>query len=160
MERIDGPETIEYADRIQARKRQIHALTTKLERVTLDCEKVPLKRKAAVVELIRNLVPATVLSFMEIICLTVLISTIITMVQAGGKVTPMEGLVILLAPLLGIYFGVYCGMYWKRVARIIIYLKDLKDDEIQYATKRIILTEKLAECRGELEELCNKQKNI
>lgn len=160
MDRISEAEKIDYADRIQARKRQIHALATKLERVTLDCEKVPLKRKAAVVELIWNLIPATVLSFVEIICLTVLISTIVNVVQADGKVELVEGLVILLAPLLGIYFGVYCGMYWKRVARIIIYLKDLKDDEIQYATKRITLTKKMAECREELEELCNKQKKF
>lgn len=158
MDRINEAEKIDYTERIQARKRQIYALTTKLERVKLECEKIPLKRKAAYVELIRNLIPATVLSFVEIICLTVLISTIVNVVQAEGKVTPVDGLVILLAPLLGIYIGVYCGRYWKRVAQVIIYLKDLKDDEIQFATKRITLTGKMAECQEELENLYKKQK--
>lgn len=156
MDRINEPELTEYADRIQARKRQINALTAKLERVTLECEKMPLKRKAAFVELIRHLIPALVLSFLEITCLAILVSTIVTAVQADGKVTLVGGVVILLVPLMGMYLGVHCFKRWRRIVEVITYLKDLKEDEIQYATKRITLTEKLAECGAELEELYKK----
>ncbi len=152
------PQTMELLDKIQARKRQVNSLETKLTRVNFDYERIPLKRNAAYGELFRHSLPAIFFSALEITCLAVFISTVISVVKAG-KATPLEGIVILLGSLIAIFLGYTCVKRWITVAHIIIYLKDLKDEEIQLATKRITLTEKLAECRKELESLLCKQKN-
>lgn len=153
-------EEMELIDRIQARKRHEKSLETKLKRVEFDYARVPLKRKAAYVELFRYLIPTSLLSVIEVTCLGVWISTIVSVVKADGKATPVEGLVILLGALFLIFVGYKCVKNWLNVSRIIIYFKDLKEEELQLATKQIILTEKLEECRAELNALIEKQKQI
>lgn len=151
------PQTMELLDRINARKRQVNSLETKLTRANFDYERVPLKRKAAYGALFRHSLPVIFFSMIEVTCLVVLVSTIVSVVKAGGKATPMEGIVILIGSLVVIFFGYTCVKYWMRAAEVITYLKDLKDEEIQLATKRITLTEKLSECKAELEALIKKQ---
>lgn len=149
-------ETMELLDKIQARKRQVNSLETKLTRANFDYERVPLKRKAAYGALFRHALPAIFFSVLEITCLAVFISTVISVAKAG-KATPIEGIVILLGALIAIFLGYTCVKRWITVAHITVYLRDLKDEEIQLATKRIILSEKLSECRAELEALLKKQ---
>lgn len=144
---------ISTANRIFACKSHKKALERQLNKVEFEYNRILMKRSAAYRKLMKYALPTIGITMISAAFLVFAVMLIVIITKSENGASQGEGLGLLVDLLVAVFGGFACAWFWIRDVRLIKYIRELNEQQIQCEMKISSLKLKLEDCMKELEEL-------